>query len=76
VASEQNQHCGGEARPQGLKLKAAGGFLGRGGKPLSRQLGGLGSALSSPTEVWDEALAAKSFGAVWALQMRSPAVLL
>jgi len=38
VASEQNQHCGGKARPEGLKLEARRaepgvGFLGRGGKP-------------------------------------------
>jgi len=40
------------------------------------QLWGLGSAISSPSGVRDEAKAAKSFGAFWILQVSSPAVLL
>jgi len=46
--------------------------LGRGGK----QQGAWGSAVSSSSGVWDEAPAAKSFGAFWVLQVSSPAVLL
>jgi len=42
VASERNQHCGGEARPEGPKLEARRAnptveFLGRGGKPPPHQ---------------------------------------
>ena len=52
------------------------GFLGRGGKPSPHQLRGMGSAVSSPSEVRGKAPVAKSFGAFWVLQVSSPAVLL
>ena len=68
VASEQNQHCGVEARPEGLS-RGWGSWKG-GAKPLPT------SDVSSPSGDRDEAPAVTSFGASWVLQVNSPAVLL
>ena len=59
----------GGARPEGPKpearrAEAGGGFLGRGAaSPPPHQLGGLGSAVISPSGVRGEAPAAVDFGA-------------
>jgi len=45
------------------------GFSGRGSKPPSHQLEGLGSAVSSPRGVWGGALAEVYFYAIFGLQM-------
>jgi len=81
VASERNQHCGGEARLEGPKLEAQRakqgvGFLRRGGKPPPHRLGGLRERCKLPSGVRAEAPATKSFGVFWVLQVSSPAVLL
>ena len=64
VASEQNQHCGGEARAEARRAELGVEFLGR------------GSTVSFPSGVRGEAPATKSFGAFWILQVSSPAILL
>ena len=80
VASERNQHCGGEARPEGPTLEAPRaesgvGFLERGCKPPLHQLEGLEERCKLPSGVRGEAPAAKSFSAFWVLQVSSPVVL-
>jgi len=54
------------ARPVGPKPEARrteAGFLRRGGQPPPHQLGGLGSAVNSPSEVRGKAPAENEFGA-------------
>ena len=69
VVSERNQHCGGEASPEGQKLEG-----------LSQGCGswrGAVSPLPSSERVWGSAVSTpKSFGAFWILQVSSTAVLL
>jgi len=73
VASERNQHCGGEARPKGPKLEAqraiiqGSGFMERGLPPLPspHQLGGFRERFELPQWGPGQSPAAKNFGAFW-----------
>jgi len=81
VASERNQHCGGETRPEGSKLEGmsqgGGGFLEEGlNAPFPTSEGVWGMSAVSPRGFLGKALAANSFGAFWVLQVSSPVDLL
>jgi len=66
---------GGEARPETVARMAEPGVWLFGEMPPPHRLGGLGSAVSSPSGIRGKAPAAKSFGAFWVLQVSSPLVL-
>jgi len=78
VASERNQHCGArrglKSRSSKLEGLSSGWGSWEGRKPPPHQLGGLGSAVSSPSGVRPRP--PRVFVHFWVLRVNSPAVLL